>query len=199
MVMTASNMLELGSSAEEFSLPDTDGKMISLSDFTCQKGLVVAFICNHCPYVIHIAPQLAKIAKEYQQQGIDFVAINSNDIEQYPEDDMPNMLKEKQLRGYPFPYLLDETQEVAKAYSAACTPDLYLFDAEKKLVYRGQFDATRPRRISSGNYDSSEHRATGQDLQKAMDALIKGGAVDETQTPSMGCNIKWKSENLSSD
>jgi hypothetical protein len=127
--------------------------------------------------------------------GIAFVAINSNDIEQYPDDNMPHMIEEKRAREYPFPYLLDEKQEVAKAYSAACTPDIYLFNAEQKLVYRGQFDASRPLRISSGNYDSSKHQATGSDLIHAMNTLLDGRHIDTTQTPSMGCNIKWKPEN----
>ncbi|MFT6896840.1 MAG: peroxiredoxin [Paraglaciecola sp.] len=195
MAMTTSNMLELGSKASDFCLPDTDGKMVKLSDVAKDKGLVVAFICNHCPYVIHIAPQFAKLARQYQQKGIGFVAINSNDIQQYPEDDMGNMREEKRLRSYPFPYLLDEDQSVAKAYAAACTPDIYLFDAQQKLIYRGQFDSTRPRRISSGNYDSSEHQASGTDLRNAMDALLTGGQVTSPQVASIGCNIKWKPGN----
>jgi peroxiredoxin len=199
MVMTASNMLELGHQAIDFNLPDTDGNQVTLNSFSGSKGLVVAFICNHCPYVIHIAPQLAKIALEYQQQGIAFVAINSNDTVQYPEDDMPHMRIEKQTRGYPFPYLLDETQAVAKAYSAACTPDIYLFNAQHKLVYRGQFDETRPTRISSGNYDSTLHKATGKDLSQAMDALLKNTPINAVQTASIGCNIKWKVNNPNSD
>lgn len=192
MAMTPSNMLALGHKAASFSLPDTEGNMVSLADFEDSKGLVVAFICNHCPYVIHIAPQLTKVAQEYQKKGIAFVAINSNDIEQYPDDDMPHMIAEKHNRQYPFAYLLDEKQEIAKAYSAACTPDIYLFDAQQKLVYRGQFDDSRPTRISSGNYDSSKHQATGRDLIQAMDALLEGHQIDTNQTPSIGCNIKWK-------
>jgi peroxiredoxin len=195
MAMTTSNMLALGHTAANFSLPNTDGNLVNLADFKGNKGLVVAFICNHCPYVIHIAPQLAKVALQYQKMGIAFVAINSNDIEQYPDDNMSHMIEEKRAREYPFPYLLDEKQEVAKAYSAACTPDIYLFNAEQKLVYRGQFDASRPLRISSGNYDSSKHQATGSDLIHAMDTLLDGRHMDTTQTPSMGCNIKWKPEN----
>jgi peroxiredoxin len=195
MAMTPSNMLPLGHKAASFSLPDTDGNTVSLSDYEGSQGLVVAFICNHCPYVIHIAPQLAKIAQQYQKKGIAFVAINSNDIEQYPDDDMAHMIEEKRTRQYPFAYLLDEKQEVAKAYYAACTPDLYLFNGEQKLVYRGQFDGSRPTRISSGNYDSSAHQATGRDLIQAMDALLDGRHIDTTQTPSMGCNIKWKADN----
>jgi peroxiredoxin len=195
MAMTTSNMLALGHTAANFSLPNTEGNLVNLADFKGNKGLVIAFICNHCPYVIHIAPQLAKVALQYQKMGIAFVAINSNDIEQYPDDNMPHMIEEKRAREYPFPYLLDEKQEVAKAYSAACTPDIYLFNAEQKLVYRGQFDASRPLRISSGNYDSSKHQATGSDLIHAMNTLLDGRHIDTTQTPSMGCNIKWKPEN----
>jgi peroxiredoxin len=192
MAMTASNMLALGQQAADFCLPDTEGNNVSLANYNGSKGLVIAFICNHCPYVIHIAPQLTKVALEYQKKGIDFVAINSNDIEQYPEDDMSHMIEEKRNRNYPFAYLLDEKQDVAKAYSAACTPDIYLFNGDQKLVYRGQFDASRPTRISSGNYDSTKHQATGSDLTQAMDALLEGQHINSNQTPSIGCNIKWK-------
>lgn len=195
MGMTASKMLELGHQAANFSLPDTEGNIVTLDSVKGSKGLVVAFICNHCPYVIHIAPQLAKIAAQYQKQGIAFVAINSNDTEQYSDDDMAHMVIEKQTRNYMFPYLLDETQEVAKAYSAACTPDIYLFDETQKLVYRGQFDSSRPTRISSGNYDSSKHQATGEDLAQAMTALLEERQICQEQTPSVGCNIKWKNGN----
>lgn len=195
MVMTTSNMLALGHKATSFSLPGTDGSIASLADYNGAKGLVVAFICNHCPYVIHIAPQLAKVAQEYQNKGIAFVAINSNDIEQYPDDDMAHMIEEKRNRQYPFAYLLDENQDVAKAYLAACTPDIFLFDALQELVYRGQFDDSRPLRISSGNYDSSKHQATGSDLIQAMDTLLEGRHIDANQIPSMGCNIKWKADN----
>jgi thiol-disulfide isomerase/thioredoxin len=193
--MTTSNMLALGQKAASFSLPDTQGNNVSLADYEKSKGLVVAFICNHCPYVIHIAPQLAKVAQHYQNKGIAFVAIYSNDIEQYPDDDMPHMIEEKLNRNYPFAYLLDEKQQVAKAYSAACTPDIYLFDDEQRLVYRGQFDSSRPLRISSGNYDSSQHQATGSNLIHAMDALLDGQDIDANQIPSMGCSIKWKAGN----
>ncbi|WP_416306935.1 thioredoxin family protein [Neptunicella sp. SCSIO 80796] len=190
--MTPSTMLQLGTSAPDFCLPSTQGHSVSLGDFNQAKGLVVAFICNHCPYVIHIAPRLAKLAAEYQQKGIAFVAINSNDTEMYPADSMDNMIVEKSKREYTFPYLLDESQRVAQAYSAACTPDLYLFDGQQKLVYRGQFDSSRPHRISSGNYDSSKNQATGEDLQRAMDQLLNQQPIDDKQIPSIGCNIKWK-------
>ena len=195
MVMTTSNMLALGHKAAAFSLPDTDGNNVGLADYEGSKGLVVAFICNHCPYVIHIAPQLAKVAQQYQEMGIAFVAINSNDTQQYPDDNMAHMIQEKRSRDYPFAYLLDEKQDVAKAYSAACTPDIFLFDGAQKLVYRGQFDDSRPLRISSGNYDSSQHQATGSDLIQAMDALLDKRDIDTQQIPSMGCNIKWKAGN----
>ncbi len=195
MAATASNMLELGHKAANFSLLDTQGNMVSLTDFADYSGLVVAFICNHCPYVIHIADQLAKVAAEYQAKGIGFVAINSNDIQQYPQDNLAAMAQEKQQRQYVFPYLLDESQTVAKAYAAACTPDLYLFDAKRELVYRGQFDGTRPHRISSGNYDSSQQQATGEDLTAAMDKLLSGQNICPNQKASMGCNIKWKPGN----
>lgn len=195
MVMTTSNMLALGHKAASFSLPSTDGNNVSLTDFEGKEGLVVAFICNHCPYVIHIAPQLASVAQDYQNKGIAFVAINSNDTEQYPDDNMAHMIQEKRGRHYPFAYLLDEKQDVARAYSAACTPDIFLFDAEQKLVYRGQFDDSRPLRISSGNYDSTQHQATGSDLIKAMDTLLDKRDIDTNQIPSMGCNIKWKAGN----
>ncbi|MGS2719148.1 thioredoxin family protein [Paraglaciecola aestuariivivens] len=195
MAQTASTMLELGHSAAAFTLPDTQGNNVSLQDFAHSQGLVIAFICNHCPYVIHIAEQLAKVAAEYQSKGIAFVAINSNDTEQYPQDNLAAMVQEKKRRNYSFPYLLDQSQDVAKAYAAACTPDFYLFNEERKLVYRGQFDHTRPHRISSGNYDSSAQMATGQDLIAAMDALLNGQSISQNQAPSIGCNIKWKPGN----
>ena len=195
MAMTSSNMLALGQAAADFNLPSTEHQNVCLDDYTGAKGLVVAFICNHCPYVIHVAPQLAKVAKAYQEKGIAFVAINSNDTQQYPEDDMQHMIQEKQNRQYPFAYLLDESQDVAKAYSAACTPDFYLFDGDLKLVYRGQFDDSRPTRISSGNYDSSKHQASGRDLIQAMDGLLNDTDIVQHQSASMGCNIKWKADN----
>ena len=192
MVLTRSTMMELGSKAPDFSLPSTDGEMVSLADFAEAKGLVVLFICNHCPYVIHIAPALAKLARDYQQKGIAFVAINSNDTDAYPADSFANMKLEKVRRGYSFAYVFDETQEVARAYGAACTPDIYVFDEKNKLVYRGQFDETRPSRISSGNYDSSASPASGAALAHALDLLLRGEAIPADQMPSMGCNIKWK-------
>ncbi|WP_246143489.1 thioredoxin family protein [Colwellia echini] len=193
--MTASTMMELGTQAPFFELKNTDNTLTSLNDFADNKALVVLFICNHCPYVIHIAPALAKLAVEYQDKGVAFVAINSNDTDTYPADSFENMVKEKAARGYTFPYLFDETQSVAKAFDAVCTPDIFVFDAQKKLVYRGQFDSSRVRRISSGNYDSSQSAATGEDLKVALEALLQGQSVDENQIASIGCNIKWKQGN----
>lgn len=195
MSLTQSTMIELGSPAPDFLLPSTEGGNVSLNDFEEGKALVVLFICNHCPYVIHIAPALSALAKEYMPKGIEFVAINSNDVRAYPADSFDLMKVEKAKRGYPFRYLIDEDQEVAKAYNAACTPDLYVFDEDRKLIYRGQFDDTRPDRISSGNYDSSNNPATGADLRRVLDSVLAGEKVPEHQYPSMGCNIKWKQGN----
>lgn len=195
MALTASTMMPLGSPAPDFSLPATEGGNVGLADFSEYKALAVFFICNHCPYVIHIAPTLAKLAEEYQQKGIGFVAINSNDTDAYPADSFELMAEEKAKRGYSFPYLYDADQAVAKAYGAACTPDIYVFDAERKLAYRGQFDDTRPHRISSGNYDSTQNPPTGSDLRAALDLLVEGRPVPQDQIPSMGCNIKWRPGN----
>ena len=195
MALTQSTMMALGSKAPDFSLPATDDSIVSLADFSNAKALVVLFICNHCPYVIHIAPTLAKLAKEYQEKGVAFVAINSNDADAYPADSFANMKLEKEKRNYTFPYLFDEAQEVAQRYGAACTPDIYVFDGEQSLVYRGEFDGTRPNRISSGNYDSSVNPANGASLRKALDLLLTGEKIPEDQYPSMGCNIKWKPGN----
>jgi len=190
--MTASTMMELGTKAPFFELKNTENTLTSLNDFSEDKALVVLFICNHCPYVIHIAPALAELAKTYQAKGVAFVAINSNDTDTYQADSFENMAKEKALRGYSFPYLFDENQDVAKAFDAACTPDIFVFDGKQKLAYRGQFDSSRPRRISSGNYDSSESIATGEDLTSALDAIINNEQVNIEQIASIGCNIKWK-------
>lgn len=195
MSLTQSTMINLGSPAPDFLLPSTEGGNIGLNDFKDAKALVVMFICNHCPYVIHIAPALSAIAKEYMGKGIGFVAINSNDVRAYPADSFDLMKVEKVKRDYPFRYLIDESQDVAKAYNAACTPDLYVFDDSRKLVYRGQFDDTRPDRISSGNYNSSANPATGADLRRTLDLILEGKEVPAEQYPSMGCNIKWKPGN----
>lgn len=195
MALTSSTMMALGSTAPDFSLTETDGSTVSLKHFAGSKALAVMFICNHCPYVIHIAPALAALAKKYQEQGVAFVAINSNDTEAYPADGFELMAQEKAKQGYTFPYLWDKTQSVAKAYGAACTPDIYVFDSENALAYRGQFDDTRPHRISSGNYDSTQTPASGEDLAKALDTILAGNKVPEAQIPSMGCNIKWQPGN----
>jgi peroxiredoxin len=186
MVKTASTMLPLGTRAPDFRLPDTQGKLVSLSDFAEAPALLVVFMCNHCPYVKHVADGLAKLAKEYQQRGAAVVGINSNDVSTYPEDSPQNMAAETRLRGYAFPYLYDEDQSVAKAYQAACTPDFFVFDRERKLVYRGQMDSSRP-----GNGIP----VTGEDLRAALDAVLAGRPVAPQQRPSLGCNIKWKEGN----
>ena len=183
MVATASTMMPLGTEAPPFSLPDTEGKTVSLSDFEGAKGYLIMFICNHCPYVKHVQHELARLGKEYQDKGVTVIAINSNDVENYPDDSPEKMAEEVKTQGYTFPYLYDETQEVAKAYGAACTPDFFLFDKNKKLAYRGQLDDSR-----RGN----DKPVTGADLRAALDALLMGKPVPEEQKPSMGCNIKWK-------
>jgi peroxiredoxin len=183
MVKTASTMLSLGTKAPDFSLVSVDGRTYRLADFDGAPALLVVFMCNHCPYVIHVAPVFARLAAEYQQRGVAVVGISSNDVSSYPQDSPEQMVHEAELRGYAFPYLYDETQEVAKAYHAACTPDFYVFDQEQKLVYRGQMDASRP---------ESGTEPTGEDLRAALDAVLAGQAVAEEQTPSLGCNIKWK-------
>jgi peroxiredoxin len=186
MARTPSTMLELGTRAPDFSLPDTDGKEVSLESLSGAPGLLVAFICNHCPYVIHLREALAALGKDAQGRGLAVVAISSNDVENYPQDSPELMVEEKASAGYTFPYLYDATQEVAKAYQAACTPDFYLFDGDQRLVYRGQFDSSRP-----GNGDP----ITGADLRAAIDALLAGEGAAQTQVPSLGCNIKWKPGN----
>ena len=179
---TESTMLPLGTSAPAFRLPDLNGHMTTLEDFAGQRGLVVAFICNHCPFVKHIREAFARFAHDYQSRGIAVVAIISNDIQTYPQDGPKGMAEEARSAGYTFPYLFDETQQVARAYQAACTPDLYLFDGDRKLVYRGQFDDSRPGRGTS----------TGADLRAASDALLAGTPISAQQKASIGCGIKWK-------
>jgi peroxiredoxin len=186
MVKTASTMLPLGTEAPDFTLPDASGKMVSLSDFAGKPALLVAFICNHCPFVKHIAAGLAELATEYQKRDVAVVAVNSNDVENYPDDSPAKMAEEVKRRGYTFPYLYDETQSVAKSYGAACTPDFYLFDKNRKLVYRGQLDSSRP---------DSGIPVTGKDLRAALDAVLSGRPVAKEQKPSIGCNIKWKPGN----
>ncbi len=183
MARTPSNMLPLGTKAPEFSLVDTvSEKKMQLSDVKGVKGTVIMFICNHCPFVIHVNPMISALAKSFQEKGIGFVAISSNDVKNYPQD-APHLMKETAKKeGYTFPYLYDATQEVAKAYDAACTPDFYLFDAQLKLAYRGQLDDSRP-----GNGIP----LSGSDLTKAMEALLLGQDISPNQKPSIGCNIKW--------
>ncbi len=195
MVATESTMMPLGTKAPDFTLPDTDGSKVSLADFEGSRALVVMFICNHCPFVKHVADQLARLARDYSGQGVGFVAINSNDAEAYPDDSPAKMAQEKIARGYTFPYLFDATQQVAKDYRAACTPDFYVFDADQRLAYCGRLDQTRPFRISSGNYDSTRTPSDGADLRAALDALLNHQRPSPTQHPSMGCNIKWRPGN----
>ncbi len=196
MALTPSTMLPLGTKAPSFSLPDTDnGQTVSLADFEGKDALVVMFICNHCPYVKHVAPELARLGKDYADKSVGFVAISSNDVANYPSDSPAKMKAEKAQWGYTFPYLYDETQEVAKAYKAACTPDFYVFDANQELAYCGRLDETRPYRISSGNYDGRDGGPHGKDLRAAIDALLGGGRPSADQSPSVGCNIKWKPGN----
>jgi peroxiredoxin len=186
MALTPSTMLELGTPMPAFRLPDPSGKLVSSDEFTDSPALLVAFICNHCPYVKHIRAELAQFARDYRGSGLAMVAITSNDVANYPDDSPAKMAEEIEQAGYVFPYLYDETQEVAKAYRAACTPEFYLFDTERRLAYRGQFDDSRP---------DSGRPVTGADLRRAVDALLAGRPVDPEQTPSIGCNIKWKPGN----
>jgi peroxiredoxin len=186
MARTESTMLELGTLAPEFILHDANGERVSLADFAQAPGLLVMFICNHCPFVQHIRAELANFAQEYQNQGLAVVAISSNDVANFPDDSPEKMAEEKSAFGYTFPYLYDESQAVAKAYRAACTPDFFLFDQARKLVYRGQFDDSRP-----GNGIP----VSGRDLRGAADALLTGDRISSTQKASVGCNIKWKAGN----
>ncbi len=184
MSLTPSTMLDLGTPAPDFTLPEpATGREVGLRDFADAGGLLVAFICNHCPYVKHIQEGLVSYARDYAPEGIAMVAISSNDVDNYPDDGPARMAEEAQQLGYPFPYLYDEDQSVARAYRAACTPDFFLFDADRRLYYRGQFDDSRP-----GN----DRPVTGADLRAATDALLRGEPAPTDQVPSMGCNIKWK-------
>jgi len=186
MAKTFSTMLEIGTAAPNFSLPNIDGSTVRNSDFTGKKGLLVMFICNHCPYVIHVQHELASIGSDYQAKDIAIVGISSNDITTHPTDSPELMVEKAREVGYTFPYLFDESQEVAKAYKAACTPDIFLFDDQQKLVYRGQIDSSRP---------SNGLPVSGSNLREALDAVVDGGSVSTEQNPSMGCNIKWKEGN----
>ena len=184
MAATPSTMLPLGTAAPDFTLPAANRVgSVSLSDVSGGPGLLVMFICAHCPFVVHIREELARFAEEYTARGLGIVAVASNDLAAYPQDGPEGMARESEEAGYVFPYLFDETQEVAKAYNAACTPDFFLFDGDRRLVYRGQFDSSRP---------SLGTPVTGEDLRVACDALLAGGAPSDDQTPSGGCNSKWK-------
>ncbi|MEP6645905.1 MAG: thioredoxin family protein [Saprospiraceae bacterium] len=184
MAYTESNMLPLGSEAPPFSLPDTvSGKVVTLKDVASDKATVIMFICNHCPYVLHVNDEIVRVANDYISQGVHFVAISSNDVAKYPEDG-PEKMKEVAIQlKYPFPYLYDESQNVARAFDAACTPDFYVFDKNRKLSYRGRLDDSRPKNTNP---------LTGRDLRDALDAILNGQPVAEKQYPSAGCNIKWK-------
>jgi peroxiredoxin len=186
MSLTPSTMLPLGTAAPDFKLPDTNGTTVALADFRGQPALLVIFMCNHCPYVKHLRAGLAQLARDYRPRGAAIVGINANDVANYPEDRPAKMKEEVKAAGYLFPYLYDETQAVAKAYRAACTPDFYLFDKNQKLVYRGQFDDSRP-----GNGVP----VTGNDVRAALDAVLAGQPVPPDQKPGIGCNIKWKAGN----
>ncbi len=183
MVLTPSTMLPLGTKAPDFSLPNIDGRTVSLADLAGSPALVVMFMCNHCPYVKHVAPELARLARDYQAKGVAVVGISSNDVSKHPSDSPEQMVHESELREYTFPYLYDETQDVARAYKAACTPDFFVFDKNQKLVYRGQLDASRP---------DSGIPLSGKDLRGALDAVLAGKDAAADQKPSIGCNIKWK-------
>ena len=182
MVKTASTMLQLGTKAPEFSLPNIDGSIVSLADFADKKGLLVVFMCNHCPFIKHLRKELAEFGNEYLEKGLGVVGISSNDVANYPDDSPAKMVEEAAEAGYRFPYLYDESQAVAKAYKAACTPDFFLFDGDMTLVYRGQFDDSLP-----GN----DVPVTGADLRAACDQVLAGEPVPAEQKPSIGCNIKW--------
>mgnify|MGYP001819807392 FL=1 len=184
MAETPSVMLPLGTIAPSFTLPDTvSGTSLSLDELKSSVATVVMFICNHCPFVKHVNEELVRLAGDYQSKGISFIAISSNDVANYPQDGPDQMKITAETEGYSFPYLYDETQEVAQAYQAACTPDFYIFDENLQLAYRGQLDGSRP-----GN----EVPVTGRDIRNALDSLLAGTAVDSNQLPSIGCNIKWK-------
>jgi len=185
MAVTPSNMLPIGTKAPDFNLYDAvSGRQKSLDELKSDKGTLVMFICNHCPYVKHVNPELVRLANDYKEKGISFIAISSNDVESHPQDSPDKMKQVAKDQGYHFPYLYDETQEVAKAYKAACTPDFFLFDGDLKLIYRGRLDESSP-----GN----NKPLNGKDLRNALDKLLVGGTIpEEEQVPSMGCNIKWK-------
>ncbi len=183
MAAKQSAPLELGAEAPDFRLRDTDGAIVARDDFADAPALLVVFLCNHCPYVRHISHALASFAREFEPRGLAVVGVNANDAERYPDDSYEAMIREKARIGYPFPYLHDENQAVARAYGAACTPDFFLFDADRRLVYRGQFDDSRP---------GDESPPTGDDLREAVRAVLLEEEVNQDQKPSVGCSIKWK-------
>lgn len=186
MALTPSTMLPLGTAAPDFNLKDLEGNTVSPENFKDSKAMLIVFMCNHCPYVLHVIEDFSKIADEYIKKGVAIAGINSNDIEAYPQDGPDKMIDFAKEYNLPFPYLFDEKQETAKKYRAACTPDFFLFDENRKLVYRGQLDDSRP-----GN----DKPVTGSSLKAAMDAVLTGSKIPEQQKPSMGCNIKWKTGN----
>jgi len=186
MPVTPSTMLDLGTTVSSFRLPDFNSTSVSDQDFTNAAALLVAFICPHCPYVGHIRQEFSRFARDYQARGLAIVAVNSNDTKAFPDDNPAGMKKEAGEAGYTFPYVFDETQEVARSFRAACTPDFFLFDRDRRLVYRGQFDESRP---------GGDGAVTGKDLRAAADAVLAGRPQPSAQTPSMGCNIKWKPGN----
>ncbi len=186
MVRTESTMLALGTQAPGFNLPDTDGNQVGLAEYVDCKAVLIIFMCNHCPYVKHVAEQLKSLADDCAAMGVGVIGISSNDAENYPDDSPEAMAKEKEERGYAFAYLYDESQSVAQAYHAACTPDFFLFDANHALAYRGQLDGSRP---------NSGIPVTGEDLRQAIDAVVSGNPIPDPQKPSLGCNIKWKQGN----
>ena len=186
MAATASTMVGLGAMLPAFRLPDVNGRMVSSDEAKTPKGLLVVFLCPHCPFVRHIRSEFARAAEEFRRDGLGVVAINSNDTTVFPEDDVNGMKEEARVAGYTFPYLVDESQAVAKAFQAACTPDFFLFDGAGRLVYRGQFDDSRPK---------SDIPVTGKDLRAAVNALLADQPIPADQRPSIGCNIKWKAGN----
>jgi peroxiredoxin len=181
MVSTPSTMLDIGTKLPEFTLPDFNGQPHSTDDYE-NEPLLVMFICNHCPYVKHIVDTLSEKVKDYQSKGVNAVAISANDVNNYPQDSPERMKEFAEAHNFSFPYLYDETQDVAKAFKAACTPDFFLFDDGHRLVYRGQFDSSRPK---------NDEPVTGEDLTEAVNAMLEGREIPEEQTPSVGCNIKW--------
>ena len=187
MALVTSTMLALGTEAPDFSLPEpSTGETVGLSRFDGAPALLVVFLSNHCPFVKHLADHFAAVAAEYQARGVAVVGVNANDVANYPDDSPVKMVDEVAQRGYTFPYLFDESQEVAKAYRAACTPDFFVFDGDRRLVYRGQYDGSRPSLVVP---------VTGADLRAALDAVLESGTPSGEQVPSVGCNIKWKAGN----